>query len=274
MKTTQDDPNEEAFEEFGGPDSVGEPEGPPPGPPTDEPVSFGEPDGGEPPVDVPVDFGGPDAREPPVDVQVDGEEPDAGESPADVPVDFGGPDAREPPVDVQVDGGEPDDWEAPVALPLDSEPVAAEDEPVLYIEPPQPVDAEPVEGEIMYVEPVLEMPIEDEPILVGGWSDVDVSSFDDDKELQNACKVCINAVLEASRRDGKLATPGEFKLRTVNRIESQVVSGSNYRFDVELSSVEDTAVRVLATFTAYSQPWTDTLECSNGCVKIGRMVRV
>jgi len=91
------------------------------------------------------------------------------------------------------------------------------------------------------------------PMLVGGWSQVDVS--DPDVQMMAAF-----ATLALLKKDSNL---GEslFKLSSVKSAERQVVSGVNYKLRLALKgeNKEDQICDVIV----YDQPWTKTREVTS-----------
>ena len=66
------------------------------------------------------------------------------------------------------------------------------------------------------------------------------------------------AVVTRARLDGKIANNKDtFKVDTINRLDEQMVSGVNYRYDVKIVNA-DKSIIINAKYIVYYQSWTQT----------------
>lgn len=176
---------------------------------------------------------------------------------------------------------------------VEEEPEVVEAKPEIIEEEPEVLEAKPevvveevpveVKGEIVAEEEIFFNPpvgtydegttidlTEDEPVA-GGVTDVDLTTVADDKDIQNILDLGVETLLKTVSEEGNLPTSDSpFRISEIRKIQTQVVSGTNYFCDVVLRN--DGNLRIYATFTVFSQPWTNTLKVTDGCVKIGKWV--
>jgi hypothetical protein len=98
---------------------------------------------------------------------------------------------------------------------------------------------------------------EGETGTAGGWTQLNPSELTSNSDMQSAFHFGLKQAIQANINNRSLPFQN-YKKEKIYNIESQVVSGYNYRFDVELKGDRGTVARMI--FEVYSQSWTNTQE--------------
>lgn len=101
---------------------------------------------------------------------------------------------------------------------------------------------------------------EEGEFIAGGWSSVDVGSLETDENLKDILDFGVKSVVTQAVQSGRLTDSG-YQLDKVHSIETQVVQGYNYWFDVDLKNYKGDLERV--TFEVYDYPDENTREVTS-----------
>jgi len=97
---------------------------------------------------------------------------------------------------------------------------------------------------------------ETETELVGSYEDVDPQDWYN-IEYQEFLNIGANKIIRIAIQNNKIASSNNaWRVTAINSIETQVVSGTNYRFNISLINEDNTTV-IRTTFVVYNQPWTN-----------------
>jgi hypothetical protein len=96
---------------------------------------------------------------------------------------------------------------------------------------------------------------DEEEDVIGGWTPASLTDLNTDSNLRDILSFGVQNAIVQGIEDGELPD-AEYYIEDVVNIETQLVSGTNYRFTVVLGDDEGSEYTV--TFTVYDQPWTDT----------------
>ncbi len=97
---------------------------------------------------------------------------------------------------------------------------------------------------------------EAETELVGDYEAVDPQDWYN-IEYQEFLNIGANKVIRIAIQNNKIAsTNNAWRVTAINSIETQLVSGTNYRFNISLLNEDNTTV-IRTTFVVYNQPWTN-----------------
>lgn len=110
-----------------------------------------------------------------------------------------------------------------------------------------------------------EFVIPNEEDIAGAYEPIDPSELDTDSDLKNALEAGVEDVIGQAVADHELPD-STYEVTQIHSIYGQVVSGMNYRFDVDLTNCAGLVAR--AVFVVYSEPWTNTLETTSNSLRV------
>ena len=97
---------------------------------------------------------------------------------------------------------------------------------------------------------------EAETELVGSYQSVGPQHWYN-TEYQEFLNIGANKIIRIAMQNNKIASSNNaWRVTAINSIETQVVSGTNYRFNISLLNEDNTTV-IRTTFVVYNQPWTN-----------------
>ena len=91
----------------------------------------------------------------------------------------------------------------------------------------------------------------------GGWTLLSASDYQNNAVIQSLATFGAQNVTQQAVADGVAPSDSQFTVSKINSVESQVVNGINYRFNVQLTNANN-SINLVATYVVYYQSWTNT----------------